>query len=214
MAPRHSWPDERGWYGAYGGRFVAETLVGPLLELEQYYTAARQDPAFEAELTRLWRDFVGRPTPLSFAARFSQRVGARVYLKREDLAHTGAHKINNTVGQCLLARRMGKARVIAETGAGQHGVATAAAAALLGLRCEVYMGTVDMERQALNVQRMELLGARVHAVETGTKTLKDAISAAMRDWVASVGDTHYVLGSVLGMRNIDVIIRISVTFIC
>ena len=206
-APRHAWPDARGWYGAYGGRFVAETLVGPLLELECAYDEARRDPAFEAELARLWRDFAGRPTPLLFAARFSERVGARVYLKREDLAHTGAHKINNTVGQCLLARRMGKSRVIAETGAGQHGVATASAAARLGLCCEVYMGAVDMQRQAVNVRRMELLGARVHAVDAGTKTLKDAISAAMRDWVANVADTHYVLGSVLGAHPYPRIVR-------
>ncbi len=198
VSPRHLLPDAQGWFGDYGGRFVPETLVTPLVELETAYRDARNDPSFEAELAALWRDFVGRPTPLYFAARFSERVGARVYLKREDLAHTGAHKINNTVGQCLLARRMGKRRVIAETGAGQHGVATATAAALLGFECEVYMGRVDMERQALNVRRMELLGARVRPVDLGSRTLKDAISEAMRDWVTNVDSTHYVLGSVLG----------------
>ena len=200
-------PDARGWYGEYGGRFVPETLVTPLVELESAYAAARRDPSFEAELVALQRDFIGRPTPLYYAARFSDRVGARIYLKREDLAHTGAHKINNTVGQCLLARRMGKRRVIAETGAGQHGVATAAAAALLGFECEIYMGRVDMERQALNVQRMELLGARVRPVEAGSRTLKDAISEAMRDWVTHIGSTHYVLGSVLGPHPYPMMVR-------
>jgi len=191
-------PNRRGWFGDYGGRFVPETLMTPLAALESSYRAARRDPAFEAELATLLRDFVGRPTPLYRADRLSARVGARVYLKREDLAHTGAHKINNTVGQCLLARRMGKRRVIAETGAGQHGVATAAAAARLGLECAVYMGRVDMERQELNVHRMHALGARVHPVDAGSRTLKDAISEAMRDWVTHVETTHYVLGSVLG----------------
>ncbi len=200
-------PTAGGWFGDYGGRYVAETLVGPLLELEEAYSAARADPEFAATLERLQRDFIGRPTPLYLASRLSERVGARIYLKREDLAHTGAHKINNTVGQCLLAQRMGKRRVIAETGAGQHGVATATAAALFGLACEVYMGTVDMERQALNVQRMELLGARVVPVDTGSRTLKDAISAAMRDWVTHVADTHYVLGSVLGAHPYPMLVR-------
>ncbi len=204
---RHTLPDARGWFGAFGGRFVAETLMEPLLELTAAYHDAGADTAFAAEFARLQRDFIGRPTPLFFAARFSARVGARVYLKREDLAHTGAHKINNTVGQCLLARRMGKPRVIAETGAGQHGVATAAAAALLGLECEVYMGAVDMQRQALNVRRMELLGATVHPVEAGSRTLKDAISAAMRDWVTNVDRTHYVLGSVLGAHPYPMMVR-------
>ncbi len=200
-------PTPGGWFGPYGGRFVAETLVGPLASLEQAYEEARADPAFAAELEALRRDFIGRPTPLYFASRLSERVGARIYLKREDLAHTGAHKINNTVGQCLLARRMGKRRVIAETGAGQHGVATATAAALLGLECDVYMGRVDMERQALNVQRMQLLGARVLPVDAGSRTLKDAISAAMRDWVAHVEETHYALGSVLGPHPYPMLVR-------
>jgi tryptophan synthase beta chain len=198
MSDRFALPNAAGYYGAYGGRFVAETLVEPLLELEAAYTEARADPEFDVELAVLGRDFIGRPTPLFHAARLSKRVGARVYLKREDLAHTGAHKINNTIGQCLLARRMGKRRVIAETGAGQHGVATATAAALFGLECEVYMGRVDMERQALNVRRMELLGARVRPVDAGSRTLKDAISEALRDWVTNFADTHYALGSVLG----------------
>ena len=196
-----------GWFGVYGGRFVAETLVEPLLQLEDAYHAACRDAAFGAELGMLLRDFVGRPTPLYRADRLSARVGARIYLKREDLAHTGAHKINNTVGQCLLAKRMHKRRVIAETGAGQHGVATATAAALLDLACEVYMGRVDMERQALNVHRMQLLGARVVPVDTGSRTLKDAISEAMRDWVTNVADTHYVLGSVLGAHPYPTMVR-------
>jgi tryptophan synthase beta chain len=204
---RCAWPDARGWYGEYGGRFVAETLVGPLLDLEAAYREARADPDFEAHLGALLRDFVGRPTPLYWAARLSQHVGARVYLKREDLAHTGAHKINNTVGQALLAQRMGKRRLIAETGAGQHGVATATAAALLGLECDVFMGRVDMERQALNVHRMELLGARVRPVDAGSRTLKDAISEAMRDWVTHVDTTHYVLGSVLGAHPYPMMVR-------
>jgi tryptophan synthase beta chain len=181
--------------------------VTPLVLLEEAYRQATADAAFGLELASLLRDFVGRPTPLYFARRFSERVGAQVHLKREDLAHTGAHKINNTVGQVLLARRMGKSRVIAETGAGQHGVATATAAALLGLECEVYMGSVDMERQRLNVRRMELLGARVRAVEAGSRTLKDAISEAMRDWVANLDTTHYVLGSVLGPHPYPMIVR-------
>jgi tryptophan synthase beta chain len=200
-------PDARGWFGDFGGRFVAETLVTPLVELEAAYRAAIADARFRARLAQLLRDFVGRPTPLYLAERFSARVGRRVYLKREDLAHTGAHKINNTMGQCLLAARMGKRRVIAETGAGQHGVATATSAALLGLECEVYMGRVDMERQALNVRRMELLGARVRPVDAGSRTLKDAISEAMRDWVTNVESTHYVLGSVLGAHPYPMMVR-------
>jgi tryptophan synthase beta chain len=193
------WPDEGGHFGPYGGRYVPETLVGPLEALAAAYDAARRDPAFQAEVTAILRQYVGRPTPLYFAARLTERLGGpRIYLKREDLCHTGAHKINNTVGQVLLARRMGKRRVIAETGAGQHGVATATVAALLGLECEVYMGTEDMARQALNVVRMRLLGARVTGVDAGSRTLKDAINEAMRDWVTNVEHTHYVLGSVLG----------------
>ena len=206
-AGRLALPSPSGWFGDYGGRFVAETLVTPLADLEHAYREARADPRFEARLQVLLRDYVGRPTPLYLAARLSERVGARVYLKREDLAHTGAHKINNTVGQCLLAQRMGKRRVIAETGAGQHGVATATAAALLGLECEVYMGRVDMERQALNVHRMRLLGARVRPVDAGSRTLKDAISEAMRDWVTNVDSTHYVLGSVLGAHPYPMMVR-------
>ena len=192
-------PDARGYYGAYGGRFVPETLVAPVEELERAYFAARSDPAFRDTLERLLRDYVGRATPLYEARRLSQTLGgARIFFKREDLAHTGAHKINNALGQALLAQRMGKRRVIAETGAGQHGVATATVCALLGLECEVYMGAEDMERQSLNVFRMQLLGATVTRVDSGAKTLKDAINEAMRDWVASVADSYYLLGSVLG----------------
>ncbi|MGH9416103.1 MAG: tryptophan synthase subunit beta [Terriglobales bacterium] len=188
-----------GRFGRYGGRYVPETLVAPLDELTAAYAAAQSDGAFQAELAELLRTYAGRPTPLFFARRLSQKLGgARLYLKREDLLHTGAHKINNCLGQALLARRMGKRRIIAETGAGQHGVATATVCALFGLECVVYMGAVDMERQALNVARMRLLGAEVRAVEAGSRTLKDAISAAMRDWVAHCDTTHYLLGSVLG----------------
>jgi tryptophan synthase beta chain len=201
-------PDSRGYFGAYGGRFVPETLVAPVADLEAAYFAARSDPAFERELIRLLRDFVGRPTALYEATRFATAIGAgRVFLKREDLAHTGAHKINNALGQALLAKRMGKARVVAETGAGQHGVATASACALLGLQCDVYMGAEDMERQALNVVRMRLLGANVRRVDSGSRTLKDAISEAMRDWVATVADTHYLLGSVLGPHPYPLMVR-------
>jgi tryptophan synthase beta chain len=192
-------PDEGGHFGPYGGRYVPETLVAPLEALADAYDAARRDPAFQEQVAVTLRQYVGRPTPLYFAARLTERLGGpRIYLKREDLCHTGAHKINNTVGQVLLARRMGKRRVIAETGAGQHGVATATVAALLGLECEVYMGTEDMARQALNVVRMRLLGATVTGVDAGSRTLKDAINEAMRDWVTNVESTHYVLGSVLG----------------
>jgi tryptophan synthase beta chain len=201
-------PDPRGYFGAYGGRFVPETLVAPVAELEEAYFAARNDPAFERELVRLLRDFVGRPTALYEARRFAEAIGAgRVFLKREDLAHTGAHKINNAIGQALLAKRMGKTRIVAETGAGQHGVATASACALLGLSCDVYMGAEDMSRQALNVVRMRLLGARVRQVDGGSRTLKDAISEAMRDWVANVADTHYLLGSVLGPHPYPLMVR-------
>jgi tryptophan synthase beta chain len=200
-------PDARGYYGVYGGRFVPETLVEPIAAVERAYLALRRDPAFVAELVDLLRHYVGRPTPLYEAARLSDAVGCRVFLKREDLAHTGAHKINNALGQALLARRMGKRRIVAETGAGQHGVATATVCALLGLQCDVYMGAEDMARQALNVVRMRLLGARVIAVEAGSRTLKDAISEAMRDWVANVEDTHYLLGSALGPHPYPLMVR-------
>jgi tryptophan synthase beta subunit len=200
-------PDARGYFGEFGGRFVPETLVAPIAELEAAYLEARGDPAFVAELQRWLRDFVGRPTPLYEARRLSAAVGARVLLKREDLAHTGAHKINNALGQALLARRMGKRRIVAETGAGQHGVATATVCALLGLTCDVYMGVDDMARQALNVFRMRLLGATIVGVEGGSRTLKDAINEAMRDWVANVRDTHYLLGSVLGPHPYPLMVR-------
>ena len=195
-------------FGPYGGQFVPETLMPALDELEAAYVTARADPAFEAELTALWRDFVGRPTPLTHAKRLSARLGgAQVFLKREDLAHTGAHKINNALGQALLVKRMGKKRVVAETGAGQHGVASATASALLGLECVVYMGTVDIARQQPNVYRMKLLGAEVRPVESGSKTLKDAINEAIRDWVTNVRDTHYLLGSALGPHPYPTMVR-------
>jgi tryptophan synthase beta chain len=200
-------PDATGHFGPYGGRFVPETLIHALDELEAEYARARVDPAFQSELSALLRDFAGRPTPLLEAARFSEAAGCRVFLKREDLLHTGAHKINNTIGQCLLARRMGKPRVIAETGAGQHGVATAAAAARMGLACTVYMGAEDARRQHLNVRRMRLLGAEVREVDAGSRTLKDAINEALRDWVTRVRDTHYVLGSVLGPHPFPTLVR-------
>ena len=199
---------ERGRYGPYGGRYVPETLMAPLEELERVYAEARRDARFQRELDELLHNFAGRPTPLQFASRLTERFGtARIYLKREDLLHTGAHKINNCLGQGLLAVRMGKKRVIAETGAGQHGVATATTAARLGLECTVYMGTEDMERQRLNVNRMRLLGAEVIGVDAGSKTLKDAISEAMRDWVTNVRTTHYLLGSVLGAHPYPMIVR-------
>ena len=192
-------PDAAGRFGPFGGRYVPETLVAALEQLAEAYEEARADAAFGRELEDLLRRFVGRPTPLTPAPRLSDHAaGARIWMKREDLCHTGAHKINNTIGQALLARRMGKRRVIAETGAGQHGVATATAAALLGQECEVYMGSEDVERQSLNVFRMRLLGARVQPVETGSRTLKDAINEALRDWVTNVHDTYYLLGSALG----------------
>ncbi len=201
-------PDAQGHFGPYGGRYVPETLMAALEALGERYEEARQDPTFQEELRLTLRQYVGRPTPLYLARRLSERLGGpRVYLKREDLCHTGAHKINNTVGQILLARRMGKRRVIAETGAGQHGVATATVAALLGLDCEVYMGTEDMRRQALNVTRMRLLGAEVTGVDSGSRTLKDAINEAMRDWVTNVETTHYVLGSVLGAHPYPRMVR-------
>ncbi len=199
---------EAGRFGEFGGRFVPETLVGPLEELARAHVEASRDAAFRKELRRWLRDFVGRPTPLTFAGRMTEALGgARVYLKREDLAHTGAHKINNTVGQALLARRMGKKRVIAETGAGQHGVAAAAAAAALNLECTVYMGEVDMARQALNVLRMLQMGAEVVPVRSGARTLKDAVGEALRDWAANVRTTHYVLGSVLGPHPYPTMVR-------
>ena len=207
MSASATWPDATGHFGPYGGRFVPETLVHALDQLASEYARARSDPAFERELAATLRDFAGRPTPLHQAPRFSEQAGCRVFLKREDLLHTGAHKINNTVGQCLLAQRMGKPRVIAETGAGQHGVATAAAAARLGLECAVYMGTEDARRQHLNVERMKLLGAEVREVDAGSRTLKDAINEALRDWVTRVRDTHYVLGSVLGPHPFPMMVR-------
>jgi tryptophan synthase beta chain len=201
-------PDERGRYGVYGGRFVPETLMEPLRELEEAYQQAVQDPSFQAELDNLLRTYSGRPTPLTPAHRLSRHLGrGRIYLKREDLNHTGAHKINNALGQVLLARRMGKSRIIAETGAGQHGVAAATVAALFGLECEIYMGTEDMRRQSLNVFRMKLLGARVRPVDSGSRTLKDAINEAMRDWVTHVSSTHYLLGSVLGAHPYPRMVR-------
>jgi tryptophan synthase beta chain len=200
-------PDSTGHFGPYGGRFVPETLVPALDQLEAEYGAAQRDPVFRGELESALRDFAGRPTPLIEATRFSEAAGCRVFLKREDLLHTGAHKINNTIGQCLLARRMGKPRVIAETGAGQHGVATAAAAARFGLACVVYMGREDVRRQHLNVERMKLLGAEVREVDAGSRTLKDAINEALRDWVTHVRDTHYVLGSVLGPHPFPMMVR-------
>jgi tryptophan synthase beta chain len=201
-------PDERGHFGPYGGRFVPETLVPALDELTAAWTAARGDPAFQAELDGLLSRFAGRPTPLGEARRMAEEVGGcRVLLKREDLCHTGAHKINNTLGQVLLARRMGKRRIIAETGAGQHGVATATAAAIFGLPCEVYMGALDVERQALNVFRMQLLGARVVTVHSGSRTLKDAMNEAIRDWVTNVRDTHYIIGSVAGPHPYPAMVR-------
>jgi tryptophan synthase beta chain len=201
-------PDSRGRYGPYGGRYVPETLMAPLEELELAYAKARADSSFQAQLDDLLKNFAGRPTPLQFASRLTEKLGgARIYIKREDLLHTGAHKINNCIGQGLLAVRMGKKRVIAETGAGQHGVATATIAARLGLSCTVYMGTEDMERQRLNVFRMKLLGAEVIGVDSGSRTLKDAINEAMRDWVTNVRTSHYLLGSVLGAHPYPQIVR-------
>jgi len=201
-------PDARGYFGEFGGRFVPETLVEPVEQLERAYFAAREDAQFGAELACLLKQYVGRPTPVYETVRLAERAGgARIFLKREDLTHTGAHKINNALGQALLASRMGKRRIVAETGAGQHGVATATACALLGLECHVYMGTADMERQALNVFRMQLLGAEVRGVDAGSRTLKDAINEAMRDWVTNVGDTYYLLGSVLGPHPYPLMVR-------
>ncbi len=203
-----TWPDGSGRFGPYGGRYVPETLMAPLEELEREYATARADAAFQRELDSLLKNFAGRPTPLQFASRLSEHLGGpRIYLKREDLLHTGAHKINNCIGQGLLAKRMGKRRVVAETGAGQHGVATATVAARLGLVCTVYMGAEDMERQRLNVMRMRMLGAEVVSVDAGSRTLKDAINEAMRDWVTNVRDTHYLLGSVLGAHPYPAMVR-------
>jgi tryptophan synthase beta chain len=197
-----------GRFGIYGGRYVPETLMAALVELEREYELAKADAAFQTELDGLLKDFAGRPTPLYFAKRLTEELGgARIYLKREDLLHTGAHKINNALGQGLLAKRMGKKRIIAETGAGQHGVATATVCALLGMQCVIYMGDVDMERQELNVLRMRLLGAEVRGVSSGSKTLKDAISEAMRDWVTNVRTTHYLLGSALGAHPYPTMVR-------
>lgn len=201
-------PDQRGYFGEFGGAFVPETLVAPLAQLEAAYLEAWADPQFAGDLAAYLRTYVGRPTPLHFARRLSERAsGARIYLKREDLCHTGSHKLNNTIGQLLLTVRMGKRRVIAETGAGQHGVATATAAALFGIPCEVYMGSVDVRRQASNVVRMQLLGAKVTPVAAGSQTLKDAINEALRDWVATVEYTHYVLGSVVGPHPFPMMVR-------
>ena len=208
ISPSWPYPDAEGWFGPYGGKFVPETLMPALEALERAYRIARDDPEFQEELGHLLRTYVGRPTPITYARRLSDYLGgARIYLKREDLAHSGAHKINNALGQALLARRMGKHRIIAETGAGQHGVATATAAALLGQECVIYMGTVDMARQRPNVFRMELLGARVQPVNAGSKTLKDAINEAIRDWVTNVRTTHYLLGSALGPHPYPMIVR-------
>jgi len=201
-------PDARGYFGEYGGRFVPETLIGALDELDGLYRSSRNDPAFADECATMLRTYAGRPTPLTFAGRLTEYYGrGRIYLKREDLCHTGAHKINNTIGQIILAKRSGKKRVIAETGAGQHGVATATVAAKAGLECVVYMGEEDMRRQELNVHRMEMLGARVIAVTSGTKTLKDATSEALRDWVANVRDTFYIIGSVVGPHPYPEMVR-------
>jgi tryptophan synthase beta chain len=201
-------PDAQGRFGRFGGRYVPETLMAALEQLEAAYATARADPGFLREVDGLLRDFVGRATPFAKAERLTEAAGgAQVWLKREDLAHTGAHKINNTIGQALLARRLGKRRIIAETGAGQHGVATATACARLGLACEVYMGAEDVRRQALNVFRMRLLGAKVNPVETGSRTLKDATNEAMRDWMGSVADTHYIIGSVVGPHPFPMMVR-------
>ena len=201
-------PDEHGHFGPYGGRYVPETLVHPLQELEEEYLRAKDDPEFQSELSYYLREFCGRPTPLYFAERLTSDLGgAKIYLKREDLLHTGAHKINNAVGQVLLAKRMGKKRVIAETGAGQHGVASATVAAMFGMECVVYMGAVDCERQALNVARMKMLGAKVVPVEAGQKTLKEAINEAMRDWVTNVRSTHYILGTAYGSHPYPMMVR-------
>jgi tryptophan synthase beta chain len=207
--PRLMQPPERasGRYGPYGGRYVAETLMPALDELTEAYRESQRDPAFQAELDFLLHQYVGRETPTYFASRLTEEIGPRIWLKREDLCHTGAHKVNNTIGQILLAKRMSKTRIIAETGAGQHGVATATACALMGLPCEVYMGAEDVRRQAPNVRRMELLGAQVHSVTSGSSTLKDAMNEALRDWVTNVRTTHYCVGSVAGPHPYPMIVR-------
>jgi tryptophan synthase beta chain len=203
-----SLPDRHGHFGVYGGRYVAETLMPALLELEQAYKAARRDPKFREDLQRYSREYVGRPTPLFFAANLTAKLGgAKIYIKREDLCHTGAHKVNNTLGQALLAVRMNKARITAETGAGQHGVATATMAALFKRECEVFMGSVDVERQALNVFRMKLLGAKVTAVDAGSRSLKDALNEALRDWIATVRNTYYLIGTTAGPHPYPMIVR-------
>jgi len=207
MRAVYNLPDERGYFGEYGGRFVPETLMEPLLQLESAYNRLKNDEAFWQEFNKLLQEYVGRPTPLYYASRLSERLGFKVYLKREDLCHTGAHKINNCIGQALLAVRMGKTRIIAETGAGQHGVATATVASLLGLRCTIYMGEEDMARQKMNVFRMKLLGAEVIPVSVGSKTLKEAINSALRDWVTNIDDTHYLIGSVIGPHPYPMIVR-------
>jgi len=205
----YRYPDEKGKYGIYGGKYVPETLMAALSELERAYEEVKKDKNFQEEFEKLLREYVGRPTPLQYAKRFSEYLGngIKVYLKREDLNHTGAHKINNALGQALLAKRMGKKRIIAETGAGQHGVATATACAFLGLECIVYMGEEDVHRQALNVFRMELLGAKVEVVKSGSRTLKDAVNEAIRDWVTNVRTTHYIIGSVVGPHPYPMIVR-------
>jgi len=204
----HQYPDARGHFGPYGGSFVAETLMQPLAELAEAYRVAQSDPQFQAELAEDYKHYVGRPSPIYHAARLSAKVGgAQILLKREDLNHTGAHKINNTIGQAMLAKRMGKTRIIAETGAGQHGVASATVAARLGLECVVYMGATDVERQAPNVFRMKLLGAKVVPVESGSKTLKDALNEALRDWVTNVHDTFYIIGTVAGPHPYPTLVR-------
>lgn len=202
-----SLPDRSGYFGEYGGKFVPETLMGALTELEQSYSKLKDSKEFKKELNQYLESYVGRPTALYFAKRLSKHLGFKVFLKREDLCHTGAHKINNTIGQALLAKELGKNRVIAETGAGQHGVATATAAALFGLECVVYMGAEDVARQALNVFRMEVLGAEVRPVESGSRTLKDAINEALRDWVTNVDTTHYIIGSVVGPHPYPMIVK-------
>ncbi|MFM7554465.1 MAG: pyridoxal-phosphate dependent enzyme, partial [Verrucomicrobiota bacterium] len=202
-----SMPDTTGHFGPFGGRYVPETLVHPLQQLEDEYWRAQQDPEFQRELNYYLREFVGRPTPLYFAERLTRSLGgARIYLKREDLLHTGAHKINNAMGQVLLARRMGKTRIIAETGAGQHGVATATVSAMFGMKCVIYMGAVDCKRQELNVYRMKMLGAEVVPVKAGQQTLKEAVNEAMRDWVTNVRSTHYILGTAYGAHPYPVMV--------
>ncbi len=201
-------PDKSGHFGVFGGKYVPETLMSPLSELERAYASIKKDPLFQKELNSYLKDYAGRPTPLYFARRLTEKLkGSKIYLKREDLAHTGAHKINNTLGQALLAKKMGKKRVIAETGAGQHGVATATAAALLGLTCTVYMGEEDIQRQSLNVFRMKLLGAEVISISSGSRTMKDAINEAIRDWVTNIGDTYYLIGSVVGPHPYPMMVR-------